>query len=413
MTDMALMQHILIALGIGLLIGAERERRKAVRPAAAGLRSFTMAALLGCAAAMMPQAAMVAVVVVCMTLLAVFSVWLRRDSADRGMTTEITLVATALFGALSVEAPLAAGSLAVMTTIVLAARDPLHRFVGQTISADELADGLLIAGATLIVLPMLPDRQMGPFDALNPHAMWLVVIMILAINAAGQVATRILGAQLGVPMLGLCSGFVSSSATIGAMGGWVRANPASLSAACGAAVLSTFATYAQMAVVIEMTDHRAFLATAASIAAAALTALVVGAWFTLAAWREAPAQPPHFSRSFNLAMALVFATMLSGMLVAVAALRAWFGEMGLMTAAAIGGLLDVHAAAISVAAQVGEGRIAPMQAVAPLLAACATSTGAKMLFSATAGTRRFALRVVPAQALMLVMACVVAWAGGQ
>jgi len=239
MDDVGLIHHLPVALGIGLLIGAERERRKVHRPAAAGLRTFTIAALLGCGAALMPQQWMIAIVMLCMTALALLSSWRRRNTTDPGITTEVSLVATTLLGALAVTAPLLAGALAVLIAIVLAARDPLHRFVGQTISADEIADILLIAGATLIVLPMLPDRQMGPFDALNPHSIWMVVVMILGINALGQVATRLLGARLGVPALGLISGLVSSSATIGAMGAWVRANPAS--AAAGAAAAGFFA----------------------------------------------------------------------------------------------------------------------------------------------------------------------------
>lgn len=78
---------------------------------------------------------------------------------------------------------------------------------------------LLAGAAALVMLPLLPDRAMGPYAAINPHVMGLVVIMILAITAAGEVAMRTLGARLGVPVLGLVSGFASSSATIGAMGG--------------------------------------------------------------------------------------------------------------------------------------------------------------------------------------------------
>jgi uncharacterized membrane protein (DUF4010 family) len=337
------------------------------------------------------------VVLACITALALFSNWQRRTSCDPGITTEIALIATTLLGALSVSAPDLAGASAVLITIVLAAREPLHRFVGQMVTAEEVADVLLIAGATLIVLPMLPDRPMGPFAALNPHAIWLVVIMILGINAMGQLATRLLGARLGVPMLGLVSGFISSSATIGAMGAWVRANPASLSAGVAAAVLSTVANYVQMAVVIEVTDHNAFLATAATVAAAASAAALSGGWFMLAAWRETSAEPPRFSRSFNVMIALVFAAMLAGMLILVAAMQAWFGTMGI-AAAAIGGVLDVHAAVISIATLVSERAITPAQAIVPVLIACTTSSLAKMLFSATAGTRAFAARVIPAQA---------------
>lgn len=408
MVQIELIQRLLIALGIGLLIGAERERRKAERPAAAGLRSFTIAALLGCGAAMMPQPWMTGVAMVCITALALLGSWKRTASPDPGITTEIALVATTLLGAMSVGLPLVAAALAVLVTIVLAARAPLHRFVDETLSAGELADVLLLAGATLVVLPLLPDRQMGPFAALNPHAIWQVVVIILAINAAGQVGSRMLGARLGVPLLGLASGFVSSSATIGAMGAWVRGNPGSLAAGTAAAILSTVATYVQMAAVIGVTDHRTFLATIGPVSAAALVALAAGGWFAARAWRETPAEPPKFSRSFNLVMALVFASMLSVMLMVSAALRSWFGETGLETAAAISGVLDVHAAVIAVAAQVAEGTITPSQSVVPILIASSTSAVAKMLFSAIAGTRRFAFRVVPAQLLMIGAAWAVA-----
>jgi uncharacterized membrane protein (DUF4010 family) len=169
-----------------------------------------------------------------------------------------------------------------------------------------------------------------------------------------------------------------------------------------AAVLSTVANYVQMAIVINLTDHRAFLATAAPVAAAGLAAAVSGGWFMLAAWRETSAEPPTFSRSFNVMIALVFAAMLAGMLILVAAMQAWFGTMGIAAAAAIGGVLDVHAAVISIATLVGERAITPAQAIVPVLIACTTSSIAKMLFAATAGTKAFATRVIPAQAGIVV-----------
>ena len=78
---------------------------------------------------------------------------------------------------------------------------------------------LLAGAAALVMLPLLPDRAMGPSAAINPHSMGLVLIRSLAITFAGEVAMRALGARLGMPVLRLVSGFASSSATIGAMGG--------------------------------------------------------------------------------------------------------------------------------------------------------------------------------------------------
>lgn len=399
MLSLDIIEHPLVALGIGLLIGAERERRKLARaaPTAAGLRSFTVASLLGAAAMFLGGVAMVAATAACITAMAMISYWRTRGDDDPGITTEVALVATVVLGALALPQPGLAGTIAVIITIVLAARLPLHRFVGETVSGEEVSDVLLIAGASMVVLPMLPDRAMGPFLALNPHTIWLVVILVLGINASGHVLTRLAGARLGVPLLGLLSGFISSSATIAAMGTWVRASPASLMAGAGAAVLSTVATFIQLALVINMTSHASFAVAWPALATAAATALAAGTAYTLQAWQAQPTSPPRINRSFNLMMALAFAGTLSVMLITAAALRDGFGQTGLFAAAAIGGVLDVHAAAIAVAAQVADGSITPAQSLAPILVACTTSTLAKIVFSLAAGTRAFGWRVAAAQ----------------
>ncbi len=85
-----------------------------------------------------------------------------------------------------------------------------------------MRDALIFAGATLVVLPLLPNQPMGPYDALNPRSIWIVVILVMAISAAGYILIRLLGARFGLPIAGFASGFISSTATIGAMGTRVR-----------------------------------------------------------------------------------------------------------------------------------------------------------------------------------------------
>ena len=134
---------------------------------------------------------------------------------------------------------------------------------------------------------------------------------------------------------------------------------------------------------------------------------MVGGFYTAAAWRQPSSQAPQMSQSFSVMLALGFAAMLAVMLVGVSALRALFGQPGIISAAAIAGVLDVHAAAIAVALQVADGRLSADQAVLPVLVACSTSTGAKILFSTAAGTRQFSARVIPG----LVLIAAAAWAG--
>ena len=152
------------------------------------------------------------------------------------------------------QKPALAAGLAVTLAGLLAARSRLHHFVRSVITEDELNDALILAGATLVVLPLAPDRPMGPYDALNPHSIWILVILVMAIGAAGYVAVRVLGARLGLPIAGLASGFISSTATIGAMAARAVKTPDALAAAVAAAVLSTIATIVQMAIVLAATS---------------------------------------------------------------------------------------------------------------------------------------------------------------
>jgi uncharacterized membrane protein (DUF4010 family) len=412
--DLAQFEALLIALGCGLLIGAERERRNAARAtrSAAGLRTFAIAGLGGGIAMIGGGAMLLGVLVLAAAALATASYVRARDLTDPGVTTELALVATVLLGGLAVPEPLLAGGAAVMVAVVLAARAPLHRFVGEVLSERELADVLVLGGAALVLLPLLPDRAMGPFAAINPYAMGLVVIMILAITAAGEVAMRALGARLGVPVLGLVSGFASSSATIGAMGGWVRAAPQCLNAGVAAALLSAVATFVQLMAVIGATNAAMLSVALVPCAAAALTALGLGGLFAARGYREPPGEAPRFGQGLRIVMALGFAAMLAAMLVVVAALRAEFGATGLIAGALLGGVIDVHAASIAIATQVADGALTPNRAVLPLLLAWSTSTLAKLVLTLAAGSRKFALRVAPGLLLILGAAWLAAWLRG-
>ena len=116
---------------------------------------------------------LLAVVTGGVTVLTAAAYW-RGHEDDPGLTTEIALILTALLGGLSVRQPALAAGLAVIIAILLAAKSRLHRFVQSVLSEDELNDALIFAGATLVVLPLVPNRPMGPFGAINPHSVWIL-----------------------------------------------------------------------------------------------------------------------------------------------------------------------------------------------------------------------------------------------
>ena len=232
--------NLIVAIGIGLLIGAERERRKGEGPARspAGIRTFAVTSLAGAIGFIVGDELLLAIVTVGVIALTVIAYW-RGHGDDPGLTTEIALILTVLLGGLSMQQPALAGGLAVVVAALLASRTRLHRFIRSVLTEDELNDILIFAGATFVVLPLIPDRSMGPYGALNPHSIWILVVLVMAIGGAGHIAVRMLGTRFGLPVAGLASGFVSSTATIAAMGTRVKAGTDVMAAAVAGAVLST------------------------------------------------------------------------------------------------------------------------------------------------------------------------------
>ena len=398
-----------VALGIGLLIGTERERRKGdkVNRAAAGLRTFTLVSLSGLVSATVGGVILLSVTLLATTALAVLSSMAAQEH-DPDLTTEVALVLTVLLGGLSLDHPVLGGAAAVATATLLAARTRLHHFVSQTLTQTELRDGLVLAAATFIVLPLLPDHPIDPFGAVNPRSVWTVAVLVMAVGAIGHIATRALGARYGLPIAGLAAGFVSSTATIGAMGSRVRARPDLLHPATMAAILSTVATVVQLAAVLGATSVATVLAYGPSLALAGLTAIAYSAGFGL---RRKPAADetaePERGHAFSVASAIGFAAMLTTVLIATSVVGAQFGAAGLAVTAGLAGFVDVHSVSVAIATQVATGQIGAKEAVLPLLVAFSTNSVSKAVFALVGGGFPFAVRLVPG--LVLVAAC--GWLG--
>lgn len=401
--------NIIVALGVGLLIGLERERTNRERgtPASAGLRTFSIAALAGAVAAAAGGVLLLAVFVAVVAALVGVSYWRTLAEDGPGLTTELALLFTVLTGGLAMAAPAAAGAVAIIAALLLAGRERLHHFAATVLTEEEVRSALILAAAVAVVMPLLPDVQMGPYDALNPRSVWRLVVLVLVIGAVGHVATRLLGPRFGLPISGLASGFVSSSATIGAMGSRAAKAPQVMASAAAGAVLSTVATIVQMAVVIGAVSPETLNAMSAPLIGAGVMAVAYGAVFSIAALRQAPEGGSEVGGAFRLSTALVFALTLSAVLLASAALQAHFGEEGVIAAAAVAGFVDSHAPAISTASLAAARQIAPADCVIPILAGFTTNSVTKVVLAWTSGGRAFALRVVPG----VILVAAGAWIG--
>lgn len=391
-----------VALGIGLGVGAERERRKGQGPtrAAAGIRTFTVTALLG-AVGQLLGGAVLAAVALGVGALAVMS-YLRTRERDPGMTTEVALLLTCTLGALALPQPALAAAVGVVLAGLLAARERLHRFVRRVLTERELHDAILLLAAALIAVPLAPDRYLGPFGAINPHAVARLVVLVMAVSALGYAAVRALGVERGLPLAGLAGGFVSSAATIHAMGQRARAHPQQAGAAVAGALLSSVATMVLMALMVALVQPALLTALAGPLAAGAA---VTVAYALAAMWRERSTRQPSDSylpgRAFDWKAALGFGGAMAAVLLLSAALHAWLGTPGTLLAAALTGLVDAHATGASMAALVSAGKLTADAAVMPVLVGLSTNAATKSVMAWQAGGAAFAARIVPGQILML------------
>ena len=391
-----------VSLGIGTLLGVERERRKGEGSdrAPAGVRTFALVGLLGAVSWRVGGAVTAAVALGFVGLAAVVG-YVRSRDPDPGLTTEVALVVDFLLGALAQrEAALAAG-LGVATAILLAERERIHALVRDSLSERELHDGLLFAACALIVLPLLPDKSFGPHGSLNPSVIWKLVVIVMAIQAAGYVALRVIGPRYGLLVVGLLGGFVSSTATIGIMGARAVREPQLRRGATAAAVISSVATIILLAIVVAAASIPVLRELALPMILAGLAATGYGLLFAVRATRVEPDEQFERGRAFNLRVAVLLAVTVAIVMLASSILTATFGRAGLVLGTATAGLADSQSAAISAATLRSAGQVSTSAAALAILAALTSNTVSKALIAAVLGKRRYAAEVWPGLGLIL------------
>jgi uncharacterized membrane protein (DUF4010 family) len=204
-----------IALGIGLLIGLQKERAESP---VAGLRTFALVSVFGAVSALIAGDASLGVVIVGLLAVTTFTVMgnvmsMRSGSIDPGQTTEVALGLTFLLGALVVTGPReAAIVLGATTAMLLHLRDELKGWVAS-LSDQDMRAIMQFVVVSLIVLPVLPDQAYGPYGVLNPREIWWMVVLIVGLNLIGYGAFRLLGQKVGTALAGILGGVVSSTAT--------------------------------------------------------------------------------------------------------------------------------------------------------------------------------------------------------
>ena len=352
-----------IALAVGGLIGVEREMRKAERGVheVGGIRTFVLFSLIGAIAAWLsrqmdsPWPLALAVLGVSVMISVSYAVLHRRVSAsdaDAGLTTEAAAVATTLLGALALSGyPELAGALGILTAALLAFKQPIHGLVGR-LDVQDLYAGLKLLIATFIVLPLLPDRALDPLGAVNPHELWLLVVLISFLSLIGYVAVRLLGTGRGTALTGLFGGMTSSTAVTltFARRSLERGGERQTDALATGIVLAWAVMFARVAIEVAVVHPPLLRAVLLPLAAM----LVVGSAAAAAFYRSSrrtpeEAQDVALRNPFSLTAAIRFAGVFLLVLLAVAIVQRWAPGRGELVVAAIAGLTDVDAITLSMA----------------------------------------------------------------
>lgn len=389
-----------IALGLGLLVGLQRESRK-IR--AAGLRTFALVTLSGALSALLSRQTggwVVGVGLLAIAGLAAISHYATTTTdGDSGMTTEVALLAMYLIGAGLV---LGDRRLAVVlggtVAVLLQAKAPFKRGM-ERLGEDDVRAIIKFALLSLVILPVLPDEAFGPWAVFNLFEIWLLVVLIVGINLAGYIAWKFIGARSGALLGGVLGGIISSTATTVS---YARRAKESREAAPLATVVIMIAT---AVVGIRVLIEVAVVAPRLLGQVAIPIGIVLGAAIvlSLAVWWRAsrrPADLPEQENPTMLRAALLFAAVYAVVLLAVAWVRHQIGDSGLYYVAVVAGLTDVDAITLSTAKMASLGQLDPGRAWRVILVAFTSNLVFKAGIVATLGSRPLLLRVATLFAIL-------------
>jgi uncharacterized membrane protein (DUF4010 family) len=343
-----------IAIGLGLLVGLQRENEAK----AAGLRTFALVTLAGAIAGQMVPVAggwVIAAGLIAVAALAAVEHHVDSERGRSGLTTEMAMVAMYLTGAyLAVDnrfAVVIGGAVAVLLQAKARFRKVLDR-----LGADDVRAIMQFALLSLVILPVLPNRDFGPWDVLNLFEIWLLVVLIVGINLAGYIAWKFTGANTGTLLGGILGGIISSTATTVTYSRRTKDEQGSTPIAAVVIMIATAVVLIRVLIEVGIVAP----AILRGVAIPLVLVLAFASILSFAIWwrvRKQAAEMPEQSNPTMLRAALVFGILYAVVLLAVAWTKDRMGEKGLYLVAAVAGLTDVDAITLSTAQMARVGQI--------------------------------------------------------
>jgi uncharacterized membrane protein (DUF4010 family) len=389
-----LFQQLGIALGLGLLVGLQRE---SAASRLAGVRTFPLVTMLGSISAMLATSYggwIVAAGLISLAGLIILGKFIdiRSGGSDPGLTTEVALLL--MFG---VGAYLIAGSRAIAiavgggTAVLLHFKGQMHHVVAR-LKDDDLKAIMQFALISMVILPVLPNQAYGPYAVLNPRNVWLMVVLIVGISLSGYIAYKFLGEKAGLLLGGVLGGTISSTATTVSYSRRTARKPDSVRSAGVVIIIASAIVFARVIVEIA-TVAPDFLSVAVwplATMMAAISTFAFGIWF----WgRSEPESMPVQDNPSELKSALVFGFLYAIILLATAFAKDRFGSSGLYVVAALSGLTDVDAITLSTSQMVNLERLSADHGWRLIVVATLSNLVFKALTVAALGHRHLLTRV--------------------
>ena len=388
--------RVLVAGLLGGLIGMERERaaQQANEEMFAGVRTFPLIAILGASLTVATGSIGTAVVAgfLAVAALAVSAYWRTSTKEHVGSTTESAALATYWVGAIAGTGALVlAAAVGIVIAVLLAAKERLEAFP-RAMTRGELQATLTLAVLAAVILPLLPDRDYGPWGVWNPRKIWLVVVFVCGLSFVAFLAVRFWGAKKGVYLTGLLGGLASSTALTVSFASQSRESERSSMPLAIGAGLASLVMLVRVAVLVAIAGPRV-LPRFWPFLAAALVGGILAIVFLLRRARAAPAEESGLKNPFRLMEALRFAAIFALVLLAVEAARHYLGNWGILVASILAGFVDVDAITLSLSGMSGRGM--PVEiAGGGIAVAVLANTAAKAGYAAWRGSSEYRKGIV-------------------
>jgi uncharacterized membrane protein (DUF4010 family) len=382
-------QNLGIALGLGLLVGLQRER---VKSDLAGVRTFPLVTILGTVCALVAQSFGGFVVAVGMIALAGMIVLgnlakLRQGTGDPGLTTEIAMLLMFAVGAY-----LVVGYRGVAITIgggvavLLQYKGQLHGIVAR-LGDNDLRAIMQFALISLVILPVLPNRAYGPYSVLNPRNIWWMVVLIVGISLGGYIVYKFWGSRAGVISSGILGGVISSTATTVSYAKRAAEAPESSQLAAIVIMIASAVVYARLLLETAVVAP-GFFTTLSGPLVVMLILMSVLSVVMLVRYRSKKDEMLVQDNPSELKSALMFALIYAIVIFAVAAAKERFGSKGLYLVAGLSGLTDVDAITLSTSRLVTSGTLAAQDGWRLIILASTANLAFKFAVIAVIGHRQ-------------------------